>query len=98
MYKEIKELVKAKEGYFRINHISVLRRWTEDAMGQKVDMLVLDFDAINGVNYSKRVGIISRDYVGIQTECEEATRKFMEEVTEKLVSNIICGYVTRGRR
>lgn len=94
MKKEILELVSNQNsGYFRINNISVLHRWTKNGIGDKVDELALNFDNINGVNFSpSSIRIKSRDYDGIIAECEEATRLFISEVTKSLCKDLRAGY------
>lgn len=96
MKKEIMELVNKNEGIVRLNEVSYLRRWTKDAMGNKVDMLRLEFDSINGVRYSLyKDDITARDYNGIIKECEIITNAFFAEVARSLTNNLKAGYRSR---
>lgn len=93
MKKEIKALVNSKEGTFRLNNISYLKRWTKDALGDPVDMLVIDFDNINHVNFApQRYKITARDYDGIIEECTAAIEKHLLTVSNQLVKDINAGY------
>lgn len=96
MKKEIMNLVNANEGTVRLNEVSYLTRWTENAMGNKVDMLRLEFDSINGVRYSVyKNDITARDYNGIIKECEAITNAFFTEVAGCLTNNLKAGYRSR---
>lgn len=93
MKKEIMNLITSSEGQFRINNISYLKRWTKDGMGEDVDKLTLEFDNINNVCFSiYDQEIKSRDYDGIIRECQELTKRFMQEVERELLNNIRVGY------
>ena len=93
MKKEIMNLITSSEGQFRINNISYLKRWTKDGMGEDVDKLTLEFDNINNVCFSiYDQEIKSRDYDGIIRECQELTKRFMQEVERELLNNISVGY------
>lgn len=93
MKKEIMELVNASEGTVRLNSVSYLSRWTVNAMGEKVDMLRLEFNSINGVRYSVyKNEITARDYNGIIKECEAITNEFFAEVARKLTNDLRAGY------
>ncbi|MEE0265275.1 MAG: hypothetical protein UD936_06565 [Acutalibacteraceae bacterium] len=93
MKKEIMELINANEGTVRLNAVSYLTRWTVNAMGEKVDMLRLEFDSINGVRYSVfKNEIVARDYNGIIKECEAITNAFFAEVARSLTNNLKAGY------
>lgn len=93
MKKELMSVVNSEEGKFRLNSVSYLRRWAKDALNQDVDKLVLEFNNINNVCYSIcDREIKSRDYDGIIKECEELTKKFMDEVSRKLCSDLRAGY------
>lgn len=86
-------LINSEEGTFKLNNVSYLVRWTKDAMGNKVDMLRLEFDSINGVRYSLyKNEITARDYEGIIKECETLTNAFFAEVARSLTSNLKAGY------
>ena len=93
MKKEIMNLITTREGQYRINNISYLKRWTKDGMGEDVDKLTLEFDNINNVCFSiYDQEIKSRDYDGIIRECQELTKRFMQEVERELLNNIRVGY------
>lgn len=94
MKKEIMHLIKSKEtGTFRLNNISRLCHFTQiDGMKQETDYLYLEFDNINGVYFSSREEIISRDYDGIIEECAEKTSIFLLEVSKRLCSDMRAGY------
>jgi hypothetical protein len=94
MKKEILNLVESDEGKFTLNNISYLRRWTNSAIGENVDKLVVEFENINNVNFgvaSKE--IVARDYNGIINEITIATKEYLQEVSNRLCSNLKCGYI-----
>ncbi len=94
MKKEILNLVESNEGKFVLNNISYLRRWTNSAIGENVDKLVVEFENINNVNFgvaSKE--IVARDYNGIINEITIATKEYLQEVSNRLCSNLKCGYI-----
>lgn len=94
MKKEILNLVESNEGEFVLNNISYLRRWTNSAIGENVDKLVVEFENINNVNFgvaSKE--IVARDYNGIINEITIATKEYLQEVSNRLCSNLKCGYI-----
>nr|DAL18354.1 MAG TPA_asm: hypothetical protein [Caudoviricetes sp.] len=94
MKKEILNLVESNEGEFVLNNISYLRRWTNSAIDENVDKLVVEFKNINNVNFgvaSKE--IVARDYNGIINEITIATKEYLQEVSNRLCSNLKCGYI-----
>lgn len=94
MKKEILNLVESNEGKFVLNNISYLRRWTNSAIGENVDKLVVEFENINNFNFgvaSKE--IVARDYNGIINEITIATKEYLQEVSNRLCSNLKCGYI-----
>lgn len=94
MKKEILNLVESNEGEFVLNNISYLRRWTNSAIDENVDKLVVEFKNINNVNFgvaSKE--IVARDYNGIINEITIATKEYLQEVSNHLCSNLKCGYI-----
>lgn len=94
MKKEILNLIESNEGKFVLNNISYLRRWTNSAIGENVDKLVIEFENINNVNFgvaSKE--IVARDYKGIINEIKVATREYLQEVSNRICSNLKCGYI-----
>lgn len=94
MKKEILNLVESNEGEFVLNNISYLRRWTNSAIGENVDKLVVEFENINNVNFgvaSKE--IVARDYNGIINEITIATKEYLQKVSNRLCSNLKCGYI-----
>lgn len=93
MKKEIKALIKAENGTFRLNNIASLKRWTVDGLGDKVDMLVIEFDNINHVNFSPNwYTIEARDYEGIIAECTAAIERYLAWVTDRLTKDLKAGY------
>lgn len=92
MKKEIMKLLDTEVGYFRLNNISYLYWHRKDAFGDIVNTLKLEFDSINHVNFGGSSEILSRDYEGIISECQEITDKFLEEVASTLKSNFKAGY------
>ena len=93
MKKEIKKLLKKEEGSLRLNKISTLKRWTRNFFGKEVDMLVLDFENVNNVEYSVgNTEIRSRDYEGILEEVKNMTALFLECVKLELINNLENGY------
>lgn len=94
MKKEILNLIESNEGEFVLNNISHLRRWTNSAIGENVDKLVIEFENIDNVNFgvaSKE--IVARDYNGIINEITIATKEYLQEVSNRLCSNLKCGYI-----
>lgn len=93
MKKEIMDLINLEQGTFRLNNISMLRRWTKNALKEDVDVLRIEFDTINNVSMGVRnFEIQSRDYDGIIDECQEITSKYLLGVSEELCKNIRSGY------
>lgn len=94
MKKEILNLVESDEGEFVLNNISYLRRWKKSAIGESVDKLVVEFENINNVNFGMASReIVSRDYNGIINEITVATKEYLQEVSNRLCSNLKCGYI-----
>ena len=86
-------LVKSEYGTFALNNVSYLRRWTHDALGDKVDRLEINFRTINNVYFNDCIHEIeARDYDGIIEECAKATEVYFAEVQRKLISNMRNGY------
>lgn len=94
MKNDIIALVNStEEGFYRLNNIAKLHRYTKDALNQDCDILKIEFDNINNVNFGITViNITSRDYNGIVTECQQAISKYLEEVTRSLNNDIVAGY------
>lgn len=96
MKKAIMNLVNSDRGQIRLNNVSMLRRWTKNALDMDVDELTLDFDSINGVRFSiYDTTIKSRDYDGIIKECCTLTEKFFSEVSRSLCNDLKAGYRNR---
>ena len=94
MKKEILNLIESNEGEFVLNNISYLRRWKKSAIGESVDKLVVEFENINNVNFGMASReIVSRDYNGIINEITIATKEYLQEVSNRLCSNLKCGYI-----
>lgn len=86
-------LIESAEGSYRINNIATLRRWTKNGIGEDVDMLVIAFDPINGVNFGDdTVRLNQRTYEGIIADCERAINNHLKIVTNTLMSNLENGY------
>ena len=93
MKKEITRLLKQEEGTLKLNNLSRLRRWSKDLFGEKVDMLVLDFETVNNVRYGVgNTEIKSRDYEGVLEEIKNLTEQFLECVKLELINNLENGY------
>ena len=92
MKKQIEALVKSFKGEYRLNCIATLRRWTTDAIGDPVDMLVIEFDNINNRHFGNWRVIESRDYEGIISECEEYIMLFLTEAGATLTKELKNGY------
>lgn len=97
MKKEINQLLNCKHGSFRINNFSVLMRAQENPFGEKIDVLLLSFDILNGVSFSECNAIInSRDFDGIIHECAELTKQYFEYVADKTAKELVSGYCRYG--
>lgn len=93
MKKEIMNLINSEQGIFRLNNISYLHRWTKNAIGNDVDMLMLEFDTINNVSMGGRnFDVLSRDFEGIIEECQKITSEYLLSVSEELCKNMRSGY------
>jgi len=93
MKNEIMAMINSAEGSYRINNIATLRRWTKNGIGEDVDMLVIAFDPINGVNFGDdTIQINSRTYDGIVADCERAINNHMNRVAITLMENLENGY------
>ena len=93
MKKEITRLLKQEEGTLKLNNLSRLRRWSKNLFGEKVDMLVLDFDNVNNVRYGVgNTEIKSRDYEGVLEEVKNMTALFLESIKLELINNLENGY------
>ena len=94
--KAIVELINSERGELRLNNVSMLRRWTKNALDMDVDELKLYFDNINNVSFSIfDTTIKSRDYDGIIKECCALTEKFFTEVNRSLCNDMKAGYRNR---
>lgn len=93
MKKEINELLKCKNGYIRINRITRLRRWQEDALGDKVDRLEVVFDNPTGSVSFFSKDIKSREFKDIVAEIEDATREFLQTWQQEVISEIHNGRI-----
>lgn len=100
MKKEIMNLISSKEGMFRLNNVSYLKKWTfNDGLGHEEDILELEFDTINNVCFSiydRRIK--SRDYDGIIEECKILTESFFKEVASTLCNNLGAGYINTNKK
>ena len=84
MKQDILALLKTENGTCRLNNISSLKHWTTDG----VDMLVIEFDDINGVHFGQWQVIRSRDYDGIIQECKDAIGYHLGGVIGKLCKDL----------
>ena len=91
---DLMNLIKSDEGTLRVNPICTLRRWTVDPLyDKKVDRLVLDFSAIDGLGrFCGSAEIESREYDGIVCEIEKAIYEKMKQATDYLISALKNGY------
>lgn len=95
MKKVIIALVNSDEGFFDINNICYLSRWTTNALGMDVDCLELRFRVLNGINFGfdfNNTTIKSRDYDGIISEVEQLITAYIELVKERLICDLKAGY------
>ena len=94
MKKEIIKLLESKEGTLKLNNISKLRRFTKNALNEECDILKLDFDTINDVDFGmSNIEIKSRDWKEIIKECECLTEQFLDNaVKERIIKNLKAGY------
>ncbi len=93
MKKEFKKLLAMERGYMRINEISYLYRWTFDALGNKVDKLVITFDSPTGMVSSHTAEIKSRDTEGIAKEIAQHIKVFAEMWAREEANKILGGYI-----
>lgn len=95
MKKEIEKLLASENGRLEINSMFELHRWQKDALGNKVNELTLELRNINNVNYNIVciVHIAGRTYTRIMKEIESNMRILIEELEERLISNVRTGYL-----
>lgn len=93
---EIKDLLSnSSGGSVRINNICSIRRHTSNKIGDPCDMMILEFDQINGVSLSScylRREIFTRDYHTVCLEIQCAILEFMNFAANELVSDLRSGY------
>lgn len=89
-----KEVMKALKdgGIVKVNEVSYLRRWTEDALGNPCDGLALEFSYIIGANVCRTYNINARDYEGIIDEVCEKTNDYFSRCASAAASNLRAGY------
>ena len=92
MKKEIIAMISKGNGSVKINDIATLHHWSEDAMGNKCDMMNLEFKYIGGVKGGKSYEVSARDYDGIISEVSTLIHKYMSECADAMVSNLKNGY------
>lgn len=95
MKKELLNFVNddKDESRFRLNAISYLKHYTKNAFGKKIDRITIEFDQIFGHYCSiSNNEIISRDFEGILTECQEKTEEFLSEVSRILCRELKAGH------
>lgn len=95
MKKELLKFVNSDEdeSRFRLNAISYLEHHTKNAFGKKIDRITIEFDQIYG-HYCSICDneIISRDFKGILTECQEKTEEFLNDVSYILCRELKAGH------
>ena len=82
MKKEINLLLASEDGELKINEMFRLRRWTKDALGNRVDMLKLETTQYG--RYDKSVKIEARDINGIIAEVESKIAQTMKDISEEM--------------
>ena len=96
MKKELLKFISSEEdeSYFRLNAISYLRRRTKSPLTEKkIDVIEIEFDQVFGRYCSiSNNEIISRDFKGILTECQEKTEEFLSEVSYILCKELKAGH------
>lgn len=92
MKREIMNLIQSESGSFRLNNISYLRRWTRDGLDSEVDKLTIEFDRINHVRFMDSFEVKARDYQGIINECKKYTQEFLNDMSDRLTSDMDAGY------
>lgn len=95
MKKELLNFVNddKDESRFRLNAISYLKHYTKNAFGKKIDRITIEFDQIFGRYCSiSNNEIISRDFEGILTECQEKTEEFLSKVSYILCRELKAGH------
>lgn len=91
--QEITALINSAEGRCRINSISTLNRFTKNAAGLDCDVLKLEFNTTFFANcHVYDNAIKARNYDGIIAECEQITRKTMQNISDRLCSDMRAGY------
>ena len=91
MKKQILKLLNEENGRLKINKICSLHRWQKDGLNQKVDRLEIEFSLLSVSD--KSIEIEERDFKEIIKRIEKEQTIFMKEITEKLNSNLRCGYI-----
>lgn len=97
MKREIEKLLKSENDTLELNSMFELRRWQKDALGNKVDNMELELKRINGVEFSKSVPIINREYMPIIQELNLKMRYILDNLEEEIVRDLICGYRRIGK-
>lgn len=95
MKKELLKFINSEEDVscFRLNAISYLKHYTKNAFGKKIDRITIEFDQIFGRYCSiSNNEIISRDFEGILTECQEKTEEFLNKVSYILCRELKAGH------
>lgn len=92
MKKEIEKLLSSENDSLRLNEYCILKRWKKDALNQKVDRLVIEFNNYYG-KYNKIVEIESRNYSEIIKLIENEIKKFFLELGNNLSKDFKNGYI-----
>ena len=98
MKKEFKKLLSMENGYMRINKIAWLHRWNLDALGNKVDKLVITFDSPTGSVSLHAAEIKSRDTEGIAKEIAQHIKVFAEMWARDEANKVLGGHITLTER
>lgn len=95
MKKEIENLINSENGKIDINKCCVLYRWTENALGDPVDCLHVEFNIIGKPDYV--FPIKSREWRKIVEEIAEAQTIAFQKMAEKLNKELENGYIKGGK-
>jgi len=93
MRKEFKQLLSMKNGYLRINKLAILHRWQEDALGDDVDCLRIDFNSPTGRSSFYAADIQARDTEGIAKEIAMHTKAFADKWAKEEANRILAGRI-----
>lgn len=92
LYKDIENILKVENGTCEINNLCFLKKWTVNRNNKKIDVLTLEFYAINGRRYVGIYTINSRDFNGVLNEIKSAINDGLQEINDRLIKDINAGY------